>query len=402
MSRRTKFLAPIGVLVGAVAVAALILVTRPKAAPTEFQTLAPLVRVVRVEPQTVTLTVAAHGTVAPRTEIDVVPEVSGRVVQVSPALNSGGFFDEGELLLRIDPRDYELAVAAGSADVAQAEVALARENAEAEVAVREWHALKGGAPPPLVARVPQLAEARARLEAARANLQSAQLDLERTTINAAFDGRVREESVDVGQFVERGKAVARVYAVDVAEIRLPLASEELAYLDLPLGYRASRLALEGPRVTIEADFAGERPSWAGRIVRTEGEVDPQTRMIHAVAAVDDPYGRATEAGGPPLSVGMFVDATIEGRTIDDVFILPRIALRGADRVLVVVDGDVLRYREVEIIRAERDRVIVAGGLSSGDVICVSPLDSAIDGMKVRLAVEDPAPPTPASTEEAAR
>jgi RND family efflux transporter MFP subunit len=383
-----KVLAPIAIVAGALAVGAVVIAARPKAVPNEVGAAAPLVRAIAVEPQTVTLTVEAHGTVAPRTEIDVVPEVSGRVVYVSPALNAGGFFDAGEALLRIDARDYELAVAASSADVAQARVALAREQAEAEVAVREWAALKGGTPPPLVAREPQLAEARAGLAAAKAKLESARLDLERTTITAGFDGRVREESVDVGQFVERGKAVARVYSVDVAEIRLPLASEELAYLSLPLGYRATRDSLEGPPVRIEADFAGARPTWRGTIVRTEGEVDPQTRMIHAVAVVEDPYGRERDDAGPPLSVGMFVDASIEGRTLENVFVLPRIALRGASRVLVVESGDVLRYRDVDVVRAERERVIVGGGLSAGDVVCISALDAPIDGMQVRVAVVD--------------
>ncbi len=242
-----------------------------------------------------------------------------------------------------------------------------------------------GDPPPVVVREPQLAEARARLASASASLDRARLDLERTLLRAQFDGRVREEHVDVGQFVERGRAIARIYGVDVAEVRLPIANHQLSYLDRPFDLGAEKAGGLGARVVLEAEFAGQRYQWEGRIVRSEGEVDAKSRMIHAVASVEDPYGRARVSDKPPLAVGMFVHARIMGRRLEHAFVLPSIALRGADRV-AIIDGDSrLRYRRVEVVRAERERVIIASGLSDGERVCVSPLDAVVDGMMVRVA-----------------
>ncbi len=381
---RAKIIAPILILVVGVAAAAAVVAARPKAVRHEVPVLARLVRAVTAEARSVTLSVSTQGTVAPRTQIELVPEVSGRIVEVAAFFNSGGFFSADEVLVQIDPRDYQLAVATADAEVAQAKVALVREQAEADVARREWKNLRGGAPPALVAREPQLAEARARLAAAEANLERKRLDLERTTLRASFDGRVREESADVGQFVERGKPIAQVYSVDVAEIRLPIANDEIAYLDLPLD-RLSAGEETGPAVTISAEFAGSTHEWLGRIARTEGEVDPLSRMVHVVAAVDDPYGRRAEQQRTPLAVGMFVSARIEGRTIDAAYVLPSVALRGSDRVAVVDADNRLRYRKVTVLRSLREEVVISSGLSDGDVVCISPLDAVVDGMLVRVA-----------------
>jgi RND family efflux transporter MFP subunit len=386
--RAAKIIAPLVALAAGVAVTMGVFAARPKASPQAPPVYARLVRAVEVKAEPVTFTVKAQGTVAPRAQIELVPEVSGRIVEVSPSFNSGGFFSQGDILVQLDKRDYELSVASGEAEVAQAKVALVREQAEADVALREWKNLRGGKPPPLVAREPQLAEARARLAAAEAQLSRAQLDLERTTLRAPFDGRVREESVDAGQFVERGRTIAHLYSVDVAEIRLPIANDELAHLELTLDRGNGSADVEGPEVTVSAKFAGQIHVWRGRIVRTEGEVDPQSRMVHAVAAVDDPYGRSTHSGRPPLAVGMFVQAAIAGRTVDKAYMLPSVALRGGNQVAVVDADDKLRYRLVTVARSERETVIITGGLSDGDIVCISPLDAAVEGMLVRVSDAD--------------
>lgn len=388
--RTAKIVAPLVALAVGIAVTVSVFAARPKASPQEAPVYARLVRAVEVKAEPVTFTVEAQGTVAPRTQIELVPEVSGRIVEVSPSFNSGGFFSAGDILVQLDRRDYELSVASAEAEVAQAKVALVREQAEAEVARREWKNLRGGTPPPLVAREPQLAEARARLAAAEAQLARAQLDLERTTLRAEFDGRVREESVDAGQFVERGRTIAHLYSVDVAEIRLPIANDELAHLDLTLDRGNGNADVEGPEVTVSAEFAGQTYRWKGRLVRTEGEVDPQSRMVHTVAAVEDPYGRREHTGKPPLAVGMFVRAAISGRTLEKAYVLPSVALRGGDQVAVVDADDKLRYRAVTVARSEREKVIITGGLSDGDVVCISPLDAAVEGMLVRVADADDA------------
>ncbi len=382
---RMKLILPLLVLGVGFAVAVLIVIARPEAKPQVRHSPVPLVRVVRVERRDFSLLVSTQGSVYPAAEIELVPEVAGRVVYVSEDMTTGGFFEENQVLLRIDPRDYELAVKSAQASVAQARVALAREEAEAEVARGEWESLRGGVAPSLVLREPQLAEARAAVAAAEAQRERAELDLERSVIRAPFRGRVRRENVDKGQFLSRGVPVASLYSVDFAEVRLPLPDDQLAYLNLPLGYRGPGEKEAGPRVELSAMFAGKRYTWQGRIVRTEGELDPASRMVHAIARVRDPYARGNDPDRPPLAVGMFVEAEIQGRRVTGGFSIPRIAMRGSGKVMVVDDEGKLRFKNVEVVRSESDRVIVSSGLANGDRVCVSPLEVAVDGMAVRVA-----------------
>jgi RND family efflux transporter MFP subunit len=357
---------------------------RPSPLPQEPERPAPLVRVVSVARTDLRLSVQAHGTVAPRTESELVPEVSGRVVAISPALAAGGFFERDEVLLEIDPRDYQSAVARGEARVrrARSELALAQANLE------RLRALNDGG----VASASALDEAENAARVARAardeaivSLEDARRSLERTQLRAPFEGRVREKRVDVGQYVSPGRPVARLYAVDYAEVRLPIPDDELAHLGLPLD---SRLPAEPPRepsVVMRARFAGATREWHGRIVRTEGEIDPRSRMVHVVARVDDPYGIGAEQPGVPLSVGLFVDAQIQGRALRDVFVLPRAALREGDRIFAVDEDQQLRSRAIEVVRIEGDRIVARGDLTEGTRVCVSDPRGAREGMRVRTA-----------------
>lgn len=346
----------------------------------------PLVETMTAEYSSVTLTVSAEGTVAPRTETQLVPEVSGRVVEISDSMVAGGFFDEGEVLFRLDPREYELAVVRSRAAIAQANLGLETERQEAALARREWELLDVGPLTPLALREPQIAEAQAQLDSAEAALEQAQYDLERTTVRAPYAGRVRSESLDLGQFVSRGNAVATIYSVDAAEIRLPIPDTELAFVNLPLGYResAEEGVSTGPMVVVRAEFAGRQHEWRGRIVRTEGEIDPRTRMVHAIARVQNPYARGADPDRPPLAVGMFVTAEISGRPSGRVVVLPRSVMRAGDEVLLVDAHDRLRLQRVEVLRLERDRVLVRDGLEEGARIVVSPLENAVGGMQVRV------------------
>ena len=351
----------------------------------------PLVRVIELRPQSVRLTVETEGTVAPRAESELAAEVAGRVTSVSPSLAAGGFFEKGETLLKIDSREYELAVVRARAAVAQAKLRLATEEQEAELARKEWDSLGKGEPTSLTVREPQIAEAQATLASAQAALQQAEYDLERTIVRAPYDGRVREKKVDVGQFVSRGVSTARIYAVDFAEVRLPIPDEELAFLNLPLAYRGQDEQLRGPAVTLKAQFGGREHAWSGRIVRTEGEIDARSRMVHAIAQIEDPYAAGQRAGRPPLAVGMFVQAEIHGRHANGLFAVPRAAMRAGDQVMIVDARNKLRFRTVEVFRAERERVLVRAGLEAGDRVCVSALEAAVDGMEVRVAeTVDPA------------
>ncbi len=377
-----KVFLPFLVLAVGLAGAAAMYLTRDEPEAREPEPLVPLVRTMVVARQDVRMTVESQGTVSPRVEITMAPEVTGVVTAISPSLTAGGFFVHGEVLLEIDPRDFELAVEQARAEVARAELRLAQEEAEAKVALEEWKELGTGDGSPLALRKPQLAEARAALSAAKAARARAELDLERTRMRAPFAGRVRSSDVDIGQYVTRGAPVARIYAVDHAEVRLPIPDREVAYLDLPLDYRGEERE-DGPPVVLRARFAGKPHVWKGRVTRTEGEIDPRSRMVHVVARVDDPYARGDDHDRPPLAVGMFVEAEIEGRLVRDLFVLPRTALRNGDRVLVI-DGDGrLRHRDVEVYRRERETVYVRQGLAEGERLCLSPLEAVVDGMRVR-------------------
>ncbi len=383
--RRTlQILLPIAVVVAAVIGARTMVALKPEAPTRPPEVTIPLVRVLEVELTDTTFTVHTQGTVEPRTESQLVPEVSGRIVEVSPSFVAGGFFEPGDLLFRIEPYDYEKVLVQREAEIESARLRIVQEEAEAEVAQWGWDRIGTGQARSLTLREPQIASAKAGLAAAEANLDTARRNLERTEVRAPYAGRVREKNVDVGQFVMVGTPVARIYAVDAAEIRLPLPDDQLAFLDLPLNYRGESGRVRGPRVTLRVKFAGRNHAWEGRIVRTEGEIDPRTRMVHVVAEVQNPYGRGADPTRPPLAAGMFVEAEIDGRMVENVAVLPRAALRGTDQVLIVDDENRLRFRTIDVLRTTIDEVIVQGGLASGERVNLSPLEAVSDGMQVRI------------------
>lgn len=385
---------PVIVVAAGVAVAWWMVESREREATAPPVVLAPPVRVAVVEPTRLELRVTTQGTVNPDTVTDLHAEVSGVVQRVSPSFETGGYFSAGEVLVRIDPRDFELAVVGARARLAQARLLLVREEAEAEAALAEWREIAPDRPaPPLAARVPQLDEARARVAAAEAELEVAERELARTELRAPYAGRIWRVAIDVGQFVDRGTELARVYAIDRAEVRLPIPVGDLAFVDLPIDHRGDdrerndAAPRRSPRVELTASFAGRPHTWSARIVRTEGEIDPKSRMIHAIARVDDPYAPGPP-GRPPLMVGMFVTASIAGHVLEDAVALPRAALRGGDRVLVVDGQDRVRIRAIEIARVERERVVVRAGLARGERVVTTPLDTVVDGMPVRVVAGD--------------
>jgi RND family efflux transporter MFP subunit len=358
-----------------------LLATRPQVVVDVRPPSAPLVRVVVVAVESIRLDVSTHGTVAPRTETDLIPEVSGPVVVVSPNLVSGGFFLQGDVLLEIDPRDYAAAVVrAGAVETrTRSELVRARKDLARRRSLHERGAASDSQVDDAV-NAEHIADAS--LREARSALEQAERDLERTRVAAPFDGRVRDQHVGVGQFVNRGSAVARLYATDYVEVRLPIADRQLAFVDLPLA-RSFENAPRGPRVTLHANFAGGEYQWEGVIDRTEGEIDPRTRTITAVARVESPY--EVSGGRPPLAVGLFVRAEIEGREVSEAILLPRSAVSARNRVWVVDASGTLRERSVDVIRAVEDQVVVRGGLVAGEKVVVSTLEAAVDGMQVEIA-----------------
>jgi RND family efflux transporter MFP subunit len=383
--RNLRWLLPLVALAVGGLISLLLFATRPTPATREPPVPVPIVRVMTVVPQTLQLSVEAHGTVTPRTQSDLVAEVRGRVIWVSPSLVAGGFFAQGDELLRLDGREHEIEV-----DRARAAVALKgseRKLASAEAARRRQLASSGAAS---AADLEQFESrelvSRASLDEARAALAQAQLDLERTVVRAPFDGRVRERPVDVGQFVNPGAKLARIYAIDYAEVRLPIQTDDLSHLGLPLDGSLPADVGELP-VLLSARMSGRELQWPARLIRSEGEIDLRTRMLHVVARVEDPYARGG-SGLSPLPAGLFVKARIEGRTLENVSVIPLAALRDGANVYVLDSQDRLQVRPVALVRRTREHAIVLDGLAAGERLVISPLRAVTDGMQVRPLAEE--------------
>ena len=377
-----KRLLPFAILFFGCGLAALLIMTGPKVTSKTPQVLPPLVRVLNVEPKTVQLRTFTYGTVVPRTESELTPEVSGRVVMVSDALVSGGFFSRGQELLGIDPLDYEVALEEARARLARAESDLsnARKSHLRQLNLAKKQSTSASQRDDALNRL-RIAEAN--LREAMAKLSRAKRDISRTRVVAPYDGRVRSERVDVGQFVNRGTPVAMIYATDFAEVRLPIQDDELAYLKLPFMFSQSSEQMIAPKVILRAKFAGQIHEWHGEVVRTEGELDPQTRMVYVIASVPAPYVQSDSR--PPLSIGLFVEAEILGEKVDNIVQLPRSALHDNNRVYIIDDTNRLRFRDVQVLRVVKDEVLIMGGLVAGERVCVSALSIAVDGMRVRIS-----------------
>lgn len=348
--------------------------------------------------QDVSLTVSAQGEVTPRREIELVPEVSGKLVYVDPSFTEGGFFQQGDILMRVDDTNYRLAVTRARAAVAEAEQALTREQAEADLARAEWEDLGEGEASPLTLRKPQLAQAEAALASARAMLEEAQVNLGRTEIRAPFDGRVRTKMADIGQYVSPGQSLGRIFSTDTVEVRLPLTDAQLALMNLPLAFESSK-SNPGPQVRFSTNIAGGVHEWTGRIVRTASVIDPQTRVLYAIAEVDDPYGEGADEG-MPMAVGLFVDAAVEGRRLENAVIIPREALRNGEEVFVVNENDALDIRRPRVIHSNPENAILAGGVKDGEQVVVSPIQTPTQGLRLEpLPVEGADDPDQKQEEE---
>ena len=369
--------------------------TPPESAPEEVSI--PLVRTAQAESRPIELTVKTRGSVVPRTETRLASEVAARVIEISPSFADGAFFERDEVLLLLDATDLLLAESQARAQIATAEMAIAQEEADARIARRDWESRHPEEPAsPLVLREPQLARARADLEAARAALTKAERDVERCTIRAPYDGRVRKRTVDQGQFVTYGAELGVLYAVDWAEVRLPVPDEDLARLDLTLDeFLARRPATDDlggtngdagpahPEVELTASFGGTLRRWRGEVVRTEGELDAESRMVVLVARVEDPYGRQSGGTKWPLLSGLFVEATIRGRQLESAVVIPRAALQSGKRAFVLSAENQLEIRELKLVEACRDELVLASGVDEGERVVISPIELPVEGMHLR-------------------
>ena len=347
----------------------------------------PVVAVFSVSPDAEPIRVVGFGSVRAKRSVGLVPQVSGRVVARSVQLEPGAYISAGEVLLEIENTDYVLALAQARSNVANAEVNLARAEEEAQVARREWDRVgaagfggeEGSEPTPLVLHEPQLKLAEANLEAAKAALSQAEVNLGRCTITAPFDGRVLDADIDVGQFLAAGQPVGSLYATDIAEVTVPVADEDLAWITV--GYRGEG----GVPVDVSAEFAGARHHWDGKAMRLGGAVDNRSRMVPVVVEIPAPYRR--EGDRPALVEGMFVEVVFTAPPPAGAVVIPRAALRPGNQVWVVDAGNLLRIREVTVVRAGVEQAVISSGLVAGERICTSNLQYITDGMPVRVAGE---------------
>ncbi len=329
--------------------------------------------------------VHATGTVQSAQRVNIVPQVSGRVVRLAPNFKEGSFFNQGQLLFEIEAADYQLAVEQSRAEIANAEYNLASVESQARVARIEWERVQlsdKAQPNPLVLYEPQVKNAKAALASARANLRQRLLDLERTKIYAPFNSRVSSKSVDVGQFVTAGQTVAAVTGTDAVEIVVPVPLDELQWIAVPRS-----LHQKGSMARVSLNVDGKQ-QWQGYIDRSLGEVDVQSRMIRIVVVVDDPYGlNQTTDNRLDLAEGLFVHVILEGKTLENVWAVPASALRHQETLWLMSDDQTLNIVPVQVLRREKDIVLVKGKMMDRQALVTTPISGAAQGMILRLAQE---------------
>lgn len=387
MKKFFRITAPVLVLVLGFGIVQVLVAAKPEPEKTEESQRLLSLYVDEVASESVIVSVRTQGEVRPKTEIDLVPQVSGRIVAMSESFNDGAEFAPGTLLLKIDDADYRLAVIRAEARVAEAQTQLEREHATHKIKKAEWSddRNKGEVPTQFALNLTQVAEAEAKLASAEADLQKARLDLQRTEIRVPFQGRVRERLVGIGQIVSAGMSLGRVFSIDTVQVRLALTDTQLMELNLPMGYTAE--SQQGPTVTFRATMGNREFSWRGRVVRVSAAVDETTRLIYATAEVEDPYGQSAD-GGMPMAVGLFVSAEISGVSEQQALVMPRMALRNENKVYVINDENKLEIRTVQVLSTSEDHVMVSSGVSHGERVVTSTLPSPVEGMEVQAITRD--------------
>ncbi|RUO33138.1 efflux RND transporter periplasmic adaptor subunit [Aliidiomarina soli] len=389
MASKKRIILPIVILVAAILVAVLLASMRQAPERGGAERLPVLVDFQVVQPDSHQFSIAAQGNVLPKYDTTLVAEVSGQVVHVDNRFVVGGFFNAGDVLLQIDPSDYEVAREEARANLARAQAAVAEERAMGRVAEAEWRSIEAGEIPSLGLREPQLASALAELQSADARLSQAERNLERTRIRAPFDGVLQSREVTLGQYVSTNSVVGNILGTNIAEIRLPLTDQDMAFLDIPTGLVEDK---SGPAVTLKASISGRRYEWPGTIVRTEGVVDAGSQVTYAVVEVQDPYNRQGSSHERVLNFGRFVEAEVEGIRLENLVELPRYAVNSNNMTWVISDEAprILEQREVVVERRDRHTVFVREGLAAGERVMLTQLDNPISGQRVRIEGDEEA------------
>ncbi|OCW97869.1 efflux RND transporter periplasmic adaptor subunit [Alishewanella sp. HH-ZS] len=380
----TKFIKvglPVIILISAVGLAIGLGAMRKPPAKVVEQRLPLLVNTIELAPQDLTYRIASQGTVSPKLETTLISEVNGRIIRVAESFVAGGFFKKGDLLVQVEPADYLTAVKAAEAALAGAKAQLEEERARARVAETEWRSFTEGKAPALGLRQPQLASALANVQSKEAELERAQRDLARTEIRAPYDGMVRSRMANLGQFISRGSQLGSILGTEVAEVRLALSDTDFGFLPQQQGQ------VQQVPVVLSATIAGQSLQWQANIVRTEGVLDERSRVIYAVAEIQDPYQR--EGTGVPLQFGRFVQAQISGIAATQVTKVPRHLLRPGNQLLVVDAEQQLQFRQVQLSRADADFAYIGSGFEAADRLVVSPVTNPLAGTQVRLTEQQP-------------
>jgi|TARA_Y100000385_G_C13062682_1_gene625172 RND family efflux transporter MFP subunit len=374
---------PLGIVFACIGIAA-VLISNPRRATEVPPEIVPIsVRVIEVKEESVQLTVESQGKAQPARRVNVSANVAGPIEWVSPSLEAGGYVAEGEPLIRLELNDFQTAVARSQASVAQAE-------AEATFAASDLKRIKELASRRLASEAELQNSERletvsaARLAEARANLNQAELDADRAVLRAPFNSIVASRDVELGQYVNRAQNVALLFDADRIDVRVPLAIKQLGYLDVAPGFRGEFSSDKAPSVELSGNYGGRLYSWEGTLLRTEASIDPNSNTVQSIIRIQQPEA---DSDIIPLPVGLFVEARIQGRRLNNIITLPRSVLRNNAQVLVVDAENKMSFRDVEILRLEEERVLISAGLSPGDLICISPIQAVTDGMTVQPVVE---------------
>lgn len=353
----------------------LLVVTKPVADTVEKEAILPVVKVWRAQASDYQVIIESQGVVNPMQLTDLASEVSGKVKFLSPKFEVGQRFQVNEVILEIDSSDYEVIQAKAVAELADAKLALSKENALSEQALRDWKVLgKGKEPNDLVLRKPQLESALARVVSAKAGLEKAKRDLERTKIRSPYESKIERTNVELGSLLTLGTIVGSIYSADLFEIRLPVSINEFDFVDV------NKLS----KVLFETEISGMPYSWNGNLLRSESKVDQSSQSIFLVAAIEN---------SPPnkkfLVPGVYLKAKIFGKILEGTYSLPRSALYDRNKIFVVNEDETISIREIKVIRSSKDIVIVSDGIGNGDLVITTPVSNAIDGMKVEVYQESP-------------
>jgi len=335
--------------------------------------------------QSFTPTVNTQGVVESRLTISLKAQAAGQVVYTSDKFLAGGFFQRDELILQVDPRDYELALVEAQVTVATAEQTLSKERELSRLAFVDWQQYSKAQASDLVLRIPQLREAEAGVKGARANYERARIRLSRTEVRAPFELMIDRKQVDQGQVVSDNQALAAVFGTEQAEVRMPLSQQQMDLLQL------AEIGILGPSavraVTIRDPSRDGDNVWSASLDRVEASLDRKSRVYYAIATVRDPLNLRGDRNRVPLLPGVFVDLEVAGKKIKHVFRVPIRAMRD-DNNIYLFENNQLITRRVTVLARDRETVTIVAGLQPGDIVCVSPPWSYVAGMKAQLAMLD--------------